>query len=547
MGLKEIFPMFRGAGFTQADMRKPVIAIANSWTDVVVGHVHLRELAQEVKDGIRVSGGTPMEFNTIALCDGFSEGSSGMRYPLPSRDLIADTVEAMVSGHEGLFDGMVCLCSCDKIIPGMLMAAARLDIPTIFVTGGPMRPGRYRDRELVPIDLPKVNVEFIAGKIGLEEFLETVNATCPGPGACNLMGTACTMQCMAEALGMALPGSATPFATGARRLALARKSGERIMELVKDGIRPSSIMARSAFENAIAVDMAIGGSTNTTLHLPAIAHELGIRVDLKDFDMISRATPCLCMVKPNGPHNFSELDKAGGIPTVMKMLKPLLHLDALTVTGHTVGENIAHASAGNGDIIRTLDTPYLEEGGIAALYGNLAPDGAVVKVSAVNPSMLVHSGPARVFESEETCIAAFDSKGIRPGDVVVIRYEGPKGGPGMREMLMVTMRISESELSTSVALVTDGRFSGGTAGPCIGHVSPEAMEGGPLALVREGDIIEIDIPQRSLSLKVGEGEFEQRSKSWKPPEPKCTHGLLALYAANVSSASRGAVRLTSKR
>jgi dihydroxy-acid dehydratase len=535
--------MLRGAGFSSEDMTKPVVAVANSWTEVVAGHVHLRKISQAVREGVKMVGGTPMEFDTIALCDGLSEGTPGMRYPLPSRDLIADSIEAMISGHEGLFDGMVCISTCDKIVPGMLMGAARVNIPTIFVLGGPMRPGLYKGEEIVATDLQKFYVEYTRGLLDPEELLNVVNTACPGPGACNLMGTACTMASLTEALGMALPGCATLFATDPKRRLLAKQSGEKILNLIKKDIKTSDILTKKSFENAMKVDMAIGGSTNTTLHLPAIANEVDIELDLRYFDRISRETPCLCKIKPNGPYNFSDLEKAGGIPAVMKNLEPLLNVNAVTVTEKSVGENLKDVIVKENDIIRPLERPYMKDGGIAALYGNLAPDGAVVKVSAVDPHMLVHSGPARVFDSEMTCLDAFEQREVKSGDVIVIRYEGPKGGPGMREMLMATMQISESEFNTSVALITDGRFSGGTAGPCIGHVSPEAMEGGPIAIVRTGDLIEIDIPKRTLNLKISKKDLQRRFTSWKKPEDKVVKGLLALYAKNISSASKGAIRI----
>lgn len=542
MSRKAIYPLFRGAGFTQEEMQRPVIAVANSWTEIVVGHAHLRGVAEAVKAGIREGGGTPMEFNTIALCDGYSEGAFGMRYPLPSRELIADSIEAMVQGHADLFDGMVCICTCDKIVPAMLMAAARVNIPTIFVTGGQTRPGRYRGEDIVVFDLAKVYNQFQSGELSPEEFFGKVASACPGPGACNVLGTATTMACMTEALGLSLPGCATYFATDSKGMRIAKESGLQIMRLIEKSVKPSDILTKETFENAIRVDMAIGGSTNTTLHLPAVANEANIAIDLKDFDRLSRVTPNLCRIKPNGPLNFSELEKAGGVPAVMKRLEGLLHLEAITVTGKTVGENIKDIIVEDEEIIRPVDRPYMKDGGIAILYGNLAPNGAVVKTSAVHPSMLVHSGPARVFESEEDCHNAFDSNQIKPGDIVVIRYEGPKGGPGMREMLMITIRISESDLNKSVALVTDGRFSGGSAGLSIGHVSPEAMEGGPIAVVKEGDIIEIDVPNRKLNVKLSSDEIESRLKMWTPPPPKVKRGLLALYAKTTSSANRGAIR-----
>jgi dihydroxy-acid dehydratase len=542
MSRKAIHPLFRGAGFTEEEMQRPIIAVANSWSEVVVGHLHLRNVSEAVKSGIREGGGTPMEFNTIALCDGLSEGSFGMRYPLPSRELIADSIEAMVQGHADLFDGMVCLCTCDKIVPAMLMATARVNIPTIFVTGGQIRPGRYKNEEIVVYDLAKIYRRFSAGEVSPEEFFGKVTSACPGPGACNVLGTATTMACMTEALGMSLSGCATYIANEAKGLRIAKESGLQIMKLVENAIKPSVIMTKDAFENAIRVDMAIGGSTNTTLHLPAIANEANVSIDLKEFDRLSRTTPNLCRIKPSGTYNFTDLEKAGGVPAVMKRLQPLLHLDSFTVSGKTVGENIRDAVVIDDEIVRPLDRPYMKDGGIAILCGNLAPEGAVVKISAVLPGMLVHSGPARIFDSEEGCTAAFDNNEIKSGDVVVIRYEGPKGGPGMREMLMITMRISETKLNESVALVTDGRFSGGTGGLCIGHVSPEAMEGGPIAVIRNGEAIEIDIPNRRLNAKLSDAELKKRIRTWKPPEPKVKRGLLALYAKTTSSASKGATR-----
>jgi dihydroxy-acid dehydratase len=534
--------LLRGAGFTEEEMQRPTIALANSWNEVVAGHLHLRKVADFVKSGIREAGGTPMEFNTIAICDGLSEGSIGMRYPLPTRELIADSIEAMVQGHADLFDGMVCLCTCDKIVPAMLMASARVNIPTIFVTGGQARPGRCGTEDIVVYDLAKVYRQFSAGEVSTEEFLGKVTSACPGPGACNVLGTATSMACMTEALGMSLPGCATYFANEGKGLRLAKESGMQIMKLVEKSVRPSDILTMGAFENAIRVDMAIGGSTNTALHLPAIAKEANITIDLRDFDRLSRDTPNLCRIKPNGPNNFTDLEKAGGVPAVMKSIEQLLHLDSATVSCKTVGENIKDIIIMDDEIVRPFDRPYMKEGGIAVLYGNIAPDGAVVKASAVHPSMLVHTGPARVFNSEEDCTAAFDDNRIRPGDVIVIRYEGPKGGPGMREMLMITMRISETKLNDSVALVTDGRFSGGSGGLCIGHVSPEAIEGGPIAVINEGELIEIDIPNRRFNVKVSDAEIKKRLETWTPPEPKVKKGMLALYAKSTSSANKGAIR-----
>jgi dihydroxy-acid dehydratase len=424
----------------------------------------------------------------------------------------------------------------------MLMAAARVNIPAIFVTGGQVRPGRYRNAEIVVYDLARVYRQFSAGEVPPEEFLGKVTSACPGPGACNVLGTATSMACMTEALGMSLPGCATYFANEGKGLRLAKESGTQIMKLVEKSVRPSDILTSEAFENAIIVDMAIGGSTNTALHLPAIAKEANISIDLRDFDRLSRDTPNLCRIKPNGPHNFTDLEKAGGVPAIMKRIERLLHLNSTTVSGKTVGENIRDVVVMDDEVVRPFDRPYMKEGGIAVLYGNIAPEGAVVKASAVHPSMLVHTGPARVFDSEEDCTAVFDNNGIRPGDVIVIRYEGPKGGPGMREMLMITMRISETKLNDSVALVTDGRFSGGSGGLCIGHISPEAMEGGPIAVIHEGELIEIDIPNRRFNAKLSDAEIKKRLGAWIPPEPKVKKGMLALYAKSTSSANKGAIR-----
>jgi len=521
--------LLKALGITDSDMDKPFIAVVNSFTTVVPGHIHLNQIADAVKTGVRVAGGVPFEFNTIAVCDGLAMGHEGMRYSLPSREVIADSVEIMVQAHR--FDGMVLVTNCDKVTPGMLIAAARLDVPSIVVTGGPMLAGRLNGEKVGLAAISEAVGKFVAGEMSEEELKRLEDVACPGCGSCSGMYTANTMACLTEALGMSLPGCGTALAVSALKLRIARESGERILDLLREDLKPSDIMTAKAFENAIMVNMAIGGSTNAVLHLSAIAGEMGVSLPLTLFDEISRRVPHLCNMSPSGPYALEDLDAAGGIPALMKELSSLLHLDAVTVTGKTVEKNIEKASVTNAEVIRPLSNPVHKEGGIAILRGNLAPKGAVIKTAAVSSGMLIHKGPAKVFDSEEEAMKAIVGQKIKPGDVVVIRYEGPKGGPGMREMLSPTATISGMGLSDSVALVTDGRFSGATRGPCIGHVSPEAAEGGPIAALKDGDIIEINIPKRILRVELREKELENRLKSWKPKPLKIKRGYLAKYSS----------------
>ncbi len=521
--------LLKALGITDSDMDKPFIAVVNSFTTVVPGHAHLNQIAEAVKTGVKVAGGVPFEFNTIAVCDGLAMGHEGMRYSLPSREVIADSVEIMVQAHR--FDGMVLVTNCDKVTPGMLIAAARLNVPSIVVTGGPMLAGRFNGEKVGLAAISEAVGKFVTGEISEEELKKLEDVACPSCGSCSGMYTANTMACLTEALGMSLPGCGTALAVSALKLRIARESGERILDLLKKDLKPSDIMTAKAFENAIMVNMAIGGSTNAVLHLSAIANEMGVSLPLTLFDEISRRVPHLCNMSPSGPYALEDLDAAGGIPALMKELSSLLHLDAVTVTGKTVEKNIEKAKVTNAKVIRPLSNPVHKEGGIAILRGNLAPKGAVIKTAAVSPKMLIHKGPAKVFNSEEEAMKAIVNQKIKPGDVVVIRYEGPKGGPGMREMLSPTATISGMGLSDSVALITDGRFSGATRGPCIGHVSPEAAEGGPIAILKDGDTIEINIPKRILRVELREEELEKRLKSWKPKPPRTKRGYLAKYSS----------------
>ena len=525
-------------GLTDTDLDKPFIAVVNSYSEIVPGHIHLRRIAECVKQGIRAAGGVPFEFNTIAICDGLAMGHVGMHYSLPSRELIADSVEVMVQANQ--FDGMVLVTNCDKITPGMLMAAARLNIPSIVVTGGPMLSGRLRGRIVDVTSIFEAIGEVKAGKLNQEELKMIEDRAFPSCGSCNGMYTANTMACITEAMGMTLPGCATALAVSSAKMRIAKESGEKIVELVEKNIRPRDIMTIEAFENAIIVDMALGGSTNTVLHLKAIAKEAGVDLPLSLFDEYGRKIPHLCDMRPSGPHDLQELDEAGGIPAVMKELRQFLHLNAITVTGKTVEENIKDAVIYNREVIKPLDNPIHKEGGIAILTGNLAPKGAVVKITAVSPKMLRHRGPAKVYDSEEEAMKAILDGEIVDGDVIVIRYEGPKGGPGMREMLSPTAAIAGMGLSESVALITDGRFSGATRGPCIGHVSPEAAEGGPIAILEDGDIITIDIPKRRLDVELSDEEMRSRFANWKPKPPKIGWGYLQRYSCLVGSADEGA-------
>jgi len=531
--------LLKALGVTDKDLDKPFIAVVNSFTTVVPGHAHLNHVADSVKTGVTSAGGMPFEFNTIAICDGLAMGHEGMKYSLPSREIVADSIELMIQAHR--FDGMVLVTNCDKITPGMLMAAARLNIPSIVVTGGPMLSGTYKGRKVGAVSMFEAVGEVAAGKMSEEELKMLEEVACPGCGSCNGMFTANTMACVTEALGMSLPGCATPLAVSASRLRVAKKSGERVVELVREDLKPLDVLTPEAFENAIMIDMALGGSTNTVLHLSAIAGEAEVPLSLGLFDELSRRVPHLCSMVPSGPYTMEDLDAAGGIPAVMKELKSLLHLDAVTITGKTVGENIEEAVVLDANVIRPLTDPVHREGGIAILRGNLAPKGAVVKAAAISPKMLVHKGPARVFDSEEEAMKGLLNKEIRKGDVVVIRYEGPKGGPGMREMLSPTATIAGMGLSESVALVTDGRFSGATRGPCIGHVSPEAAEGGPIAALRNGDIVEIDIPKRKLNVELSDEELRNRLKLWKHGKLEVGRSYLARYSQLVQPAHMGAV------
>jgi len=533
--------LFKAMGYTDEELAGPIIGVANSFNEIIPGHIHLRTITEAVKSGIRAAGGTPVEFGIPGVCDGIAMGHTGMHYSLPSRELIADAVEIMAQAH--MFDGLVLIPNCDKIIPGMLMAAGRLNIPTIVVSGGPMLAGELNGEKL------DLNTVFegvgaqAAGKISEEELKVIEDRACPGCGSCAGMFTANTMNCLTEVLGMGLPGNGVIPAVDARRIRLAKAACRQVMELVKADLRPRDIMTKAAFTNAFTVDMAIGGSTNTILHLPAIAREVGIELDLNWINEISRRTPHLCHLRPGGPHHIQDLDAAGGIPAVMATLseKGLIDASCRTVTGRTVGENLQGVRVLRPDVIRPLDNPYHQEGGLAILFGSLAPDGAVVKQSAVDPAMMRHEGPARVFDSEEAAIEAILGGRINPGDVVVIRYEGPKGGPGMREMLSPTSAIAGMGLDREVALLTDGRFSGASRGASIGHISPEAAEGGPIALVKEGDRIKIDIPGYRLDLLVPEEELARRRQEWQPPQPKITTGYLARYSRQVKSANTGAI------
>jgi dihydroxy-acid dehydratase len=531
--------LLKALGLTDQDIDKPFIGIANSFTTIVPGHIHLNEIANAVKEGVVAAGGAAFEFNTIAVCDGLAMGHEGMRYSLPSREIIADSVEIMVQAHR--LDGLVTISNCDKVTPGMLMAAVRMNVPAIAVTGGPMPSGLLDGRQVGFASVYEAVGKMFAGKINAEELKRLEDVACPGCGSCNGMFTANTMACVTEALGMSMPYCGTSLASSALKLRIAKESGETIVKMVHTDLKPSNIVTEKALENAIMVDMALGGSTNTVLHLSAIAKEAGVSLPLEIFDELGRRVPHLCDMVPSGPYALENLDAAGSIPALMKELKPLLNMDALTVTGKTVGKNIENAKIVNASIIRPLTNPVHKEGGIGILSGNLAPRGAVVKTAAVSSTMLTHSGPTKVFDSEDEAMKAIQTHQIHPGDIVVIRYEGPKGGPGMPEMLSPTATIAGMGLSESVALVTDGRFSGATRGPCIGHVSPEAAEGGPIAIVKNGDIISIDIPQRTLNVNLTDKEIKSRLKLWKPKEHRIKKGYLTRYSSLVQSADAGGV------
>ena len=533
--------LFRALGFTKEEMKRPLVGIVCSYNEIVPGHMNLDKIAEAVKLGVAMAGGVPREFPAIAVCDGIAMGHEGMKYSLVTRDLIADSTECMAKAHA--FDALVMIPNCDKNVPGLLMAAARINVPTIFVSGGPMMAGHVMGRKRSLSSMFEAVGEYTAGKINEEELEEFERKVCPTCGSCSGMYTANSMNCLTEALGMGLRGNGTIPAVYSDRIRLAKEAGMHVMELWRRNIRPLDIMTRPAFMNALTVDMALGCSTNSMLHLPAIAHEAGVELNVDIANEVSERTPNLCHLAPAGPTYMEDLNEAGGVYAVMNELseKGLLDLDCMTVTGRTIGENIRGVKNLNPEVIRPLDNPYSETGGLAALKGNLAPDSGIVKRSAVVPEMMVHEGPARVFDCEEDAIEAILGGKIVAGDVVVIRYEGPKGGPGMREMLNPTSAIAGMGLGSTVALITDGRFSGASRGASIGHVSPEAAVGGPIALVEEGDIIFIDIPNHKLELKVSDEELAKRRAAWKPRKPKITTGYLARYAALVTSGNRGAV------
>jgi len=533
--------LFNALGFTEEEMKKPLIGIVSSYSEIIPGHVNLDKITEAVKLGVAEAGGMPVVVPAIAVCDGIAMGHIGMKYSLVTRDLIADSTECLAKAHG--FDGLVMIPNCDKNVPGLLMAAARINIPTIFVSGGPMLAGHVNGKKRSLSSMFEAVGAYDAGKINAEELRNFEENVCPTCGSCSGMYTANSMNCLTEAIGMGLRGNGTIPAVYSSRIRLAKHAGNQIMYLVKNQILPRDIMTREAFMNALTVDMALGCSTNTMLHLPAIAHEAGIEINMEIANEVSAKTPNLCHLAPAGPTYMEDLNEAGGVYAVMKELakKNLLTLDIPTVTGKTMAENIEDAVNLNPEVIRPIDNPYMPNGGIAVLKGNLAPDTGIVKRSAVVPEMMVHEGPARVFDCEEDAIKAITTGKIVPGDVVVIRYEGPKGGPGMREMLNPTSAIAGMGLGSSVALITDGRFSGASRGASIGHVSPEAAVGGPIALVHEGDIISIDIPNNKLELKVSDEELAKRRAEWKPREPKVTDGYLKRYCALVTSGNRGAI------
>ena len=533
--------LFRALGMTEEELKKPLIGIVSSYNEIVPGHMNIDKIVNAVKTGVAMAGGNPVVFPAIAVCDGIAMGHTGMKYSLVTRDLIADSTEAMAIAHA--FDALVMVPNCDKNVPGLLMAAARLNIPTIFVSGGPMLAGRFAGHKTSLSSMFEAVGSYNSGKITLDELDEYENKACPSCGSCSGMYTANSMNCLTEVLGMGLRGNGTIPAVYSERIRLAKHAGMKIMELLEKDIKPRDIMTEAAFRNALTMDMALGCSTNSMLHLPAIAHECGIDLNLDIANEISAKTPNLCHLAPAGRTYMEDLNEAGGIYAVMNEINKLglLNTDLITCTGKTVAENIAGVQNKNPEVIRPVEKPYSPTGGIAVLRGNLAPDSGVVKRSAVAPEMLKHSGPAKVFDCEEDAMQAITDGFIQEGDVVVIRYEGPKGGPGMREMLNPTSAIMGRGLGSSVALITDGRFSGATRGACIGHISPEAAVGGPIALVEDGDIIEINIPENTITLNVSDEELAKRRAEWKPREPKITTGYLARYAKLVSSGAQGAV------
>ena len=533
--------LFNALGYTKEEMERPLVGIVSSYNEIVPGHMNLDKITQAVKMGVAMAGGTPVVFPAIAVCDGIAMGHTGMKYSLVTRELIADSTECMAKAHQ--FDALVMIPNCDKNVPGLLMAAARINVPTVFVSGGPMLAGHVDGRKRSLSSMFEAVGAYEAGKMTAEKVEEYVNKVCPTCGSCSGLYTANSMNCMTEVLGMGLRGNGTIPAVYSERIRLAKHAGMKVMELLKNNVRPSDIMTKKAFLNCLTVDMALGCSTNTMLHLPAIAHEAGVELNMDIANEISAKTPNLCHLAPAGPTYMEDLNEAGGVYAVMNELskKGLLYEDQITVTGKTVGENIKDVHNLNPEVIRPIDNPYMAQGGIAVLKGNIAPDTGIVKQSAVVPEMMVHEGPARVFDCEEDAIKAIKGGDIVPGDVVVIRYEGPKGGPGMREMLNPTSAIAGMGLGDSVALITDGRFSGASRGASIGHVSPEAAVGGPIALIEEGDIIKIDIPNNILNVDVSDEELAKRKEKWQPREPKITDGYLRRYAALVTSGNRGAV------
>ncbi len=537
--------LFKAMGYTDAEIRRPMIGIANSANTIIPGHVHLDKIVEAVKAGVYMEGGTPIDFGVIGICDGIAMNHEGMKYSLASRELIADSIEVMATAHA--FDAMVMVTNCDKIVPGMLMAVARLDLPAIVISGGPMLAGEHPEKpDSEKIDLITVFESVgavLSGNMTEEQLTLIEDAACPTCGSCAGMFTANSMNCLTEAIGMGLPGNGTIPAVMSERIRLAKEAGGQILRLFEQKITPAKIMTEKAFINALTVDMALGCSTNTVLHLAAIAREANVDIDLERINEISKATPHLCSLSPGGNHHLQDLNRAGGVPALIKVLSGagLINNECMTVTGQTVGKNIKNIRILDDDVIRSTDNPYHEQGGLAVLFGNLAPEGCVVKQSAVLDEMLRHEGPARVFDSEEEATRAIMENQIKKGDVIVVRYEGPMGGPGMQEMLTPTSAIAGMKLDAHVALLTDGRFSGGTRGAAIGHISPEAMQKGPIAIVQDGDLISIDIPAKKLTLKVSDQEIEERLSKWSPLQPKITHGYMARYARMVSSASEGAV------
>ncbi|NOQ65842.1 MAG: dihydroxy-acid dehydratase [Desulfobacterales bacterium] len=533
--------LMKAMGYTNEEISRPLIGIAHAHNEIIPGHIHLDKILEAVKTGVRMAGGTPIAFGTIGVCDGIAMNHTGMKYSLASREIIADSVEIMAQAHP--FDALVMIPNCDKVTPGMLMAMLRVNIPSIMVSGGPMLTGRFQGKDVHLVSVFEGVGRVKANTMTEEELSELEDSACPGCGSCAGMFTANSMNCLTEAIGLGLPGNGTIPAVAAARIRLAKQAGMAVLDLIEKNICPRDIATFEAFENAMAVDMALGCSTNTVLHVPAIAHEAGVDLTLELFNGVSEKAPHLCSLIPGGPHSLQQLDEAGGVPAVIFELnkKNIIHLNVMTVTGKTLGENLSRVQVRDHEIIRPTDNPYHVKGGIAVLYGNLAPDGAVVKQSAVADEMLVHEGPARVFNSEDEAQTAILGAKINPGDVVVIRYCGPKGGPGMPEMLSPTSAIIGMGLGKSVALLTDGRFSGGTQGACLGHISPEAAVGGPIGLVKEGDIIHIDIPAKKIELKVDNAELENRRKEWQPPEPKITSGYIARYTKLVTSGSTGAI------